>query len=61
MSKMYFILSVLGWTWFVIAALFLVIRLNIKLKARQGFDVLTRQTDETSAARTDTSVVDQRP
>ena len=36
MNKMYFILSVAGWAWLVVVALFLVIRLGIRDKRTPG-------------------------
>jgi hypothetical protein len=40
MTKMYFILSVAGWAWLVLVAVFLVIRFTILKKPTRGFDVV---------------------
>ena len=41
MSRLYFILSVAGWVWLVIVAIFLVVRLTLVRKAPpRGFDVI---------------------
>ena len=40
MSRLYFILSVAGWAWLVVVAVFLVVRLTLVRKAPpRGFDV----------------------
>jgi hypothetical protein len=42
MNRMYFILSVVGWAWLFVVAVFLVVRLLIAPKRREprGFDVI---------------------
>ena len=45
MTKIYFILSVVGWAWLVLVGLFLVIRLAIKRKSARGFDVVEPRSD----------------
>ena len=51
MTRMYFILSVAGWAWFGVVAMFLVVRLTFARKTTEprGFDVMqterARQTD----------------
>ncbi|HEV2292639.1 MAG TPA: hypothetical protein VGR35_02215 [Tepidisphaeraceae bacterium] len=46
MTKVYFILSVAGWVWLVIVAIFLVIRFTIMKRHTRGFDVIeTRRGD----------------
>ena len=41
MSRLYFILSVAGWAWLVIVAIFLVVRLTLVRKTPpRGFDVV---------------------
>jgi hypothetical protein len=41
MSRLYFILSVAGWAWLVIVAIFLIVRLTLVRKApARGVDVI---------------------
>ena len=45
MSKMYLILTVVGWVWCLVVALFLVIRLNVSSNLRRRFDIVEAPTD----------------
>lgn len=43
MTKLYLILSVAGWAWFVLVAIFFVIRFTIGRKTTRGFEVIEPQ------------------
>lgn len=50
MTRMYFILSVVGWAWLVLVALFLVFRHFVKRKPVRGFDVVASHADAQTRA-----------
>lgn len=51
MSRLYFILSVAGWVWLAIAAIFLVVRLTlVRKKPPRGFDVVEPPSADASSA-----------
>ncbi len=50
MTKMYFILSVAGWAWLVLVAIFLVFRLLVKRGPVKGFDVVSPRVDVPTGA-----------
>ena len=54
MTRLYAILAVVGWAWFVVVALFLAVKLLSERRMRRaaGFDVVMTEppTDATSAA-----------
>ncbi len=49
MTKIYFILSVVGWAWLVLVGLFLIVRLTIKRKSARGFVVVPPRSDVMSS------------
>ncbi len=49
MTKLYFILSVIGWAWLVLVAVFLIIRFTIGRRTKRGFEVIQARSGDVPA------------